>query len=413
MNTDKNQELAQLLSEALTDSAPAKPKLLDFIREELKEFIYEDMIESASSVIIGNRPPNGYPLKDLQNKLLEIAKDRGVKEAVSAFDKCTTDTQASFQYFALLEGITIDKKTQIFDGIRLVPPPASLSELSQMFNFTVNEWQLTPLSETTLLVVDASVSPIFHKPDPRGSYTGIDFRVKENSGKFPNFNESDIYNDGFYIELCQALSLACNSAVQILLQWRFLEKHEIFNLTSGLTEVTQLGRINQYESFAEVEEVERSKIEEQIEETKRIFDDFAKFNQNDREKLLIAVKRWIKSKTSQADIDRMIDLGIALESLYLPKGTRDQLTYQFRLRASRYLGETKADRKDLLTEFKNIYGCRSTAVHGGILKETVKIKKIPIPISSFIERAQDLCRDSILKILKEGEFPDWDDLMLD
>ena len=63
---------------------------------------------------------------------------------------------------------------------------------------------------------------------------------------------------------------------------------------------------------------------------------------------MIAVKRWIKSKTSQEDVDRMIDLGIALESLYLPTGTREQLTYQFRLRASKYLGENKEDRKDLL-----------------------------------------------------------------
>ena len=339
MNTNRNQELTQLLHAALVDSA--KPKLLDFMREELKEFIHEDMIESVSSVIIGNRPPNGYPLEYLQNKLLEIARDRGVEEAVSAFDRCTMDTQASFQYWALLEGISVDEETQIFDGVRLVPPPDSLSELSQLFNFTVSEWQQTPLGEKTLLVVDASVSPIFHKPDPRGSYTGVDFRVKEYSGKFPNFKESTIYNDDFYMELCQALSLACNSAVQIRLQWRFLAKDEIFNLIPGQADITQLGRIDQSESFAEVEE-------SQIEEVKRIYDDFAKFNQSDRKKLLIAINRWIKSKTSQADVDRMIDLGISLESLYLPKGNREQLTYQFRLRASKYLGKNKKDRKDLL-----------------------------------------------------------------
>ena len=408
MNTDRNQELTQLLYSALTDSSTAKPKLLDFIRETLKEFILEDRIESVSSVIIGNRPINGYPLEDIQNKLLKIARDRGVEAAVSAFDRCTTDPQASFQYWALLEGIYVEEEIQIFDGVRLVPPPSSLSELSQMFNFTVNEWQLTPLSETTLLVVDASVLPIFHKPDPRGSYTGVDFRVKENSGKFPNFKESTVYNDDFYIELCQALSLACNSPVQIPLQWRFLEKDEIFNLTSGLTEITQLSRIDQSESFPEVEKVEKS----QIEEIKRIFDDFAKFNSDDKEKLLIAVDRWIKSKTSQEDVDRMIDLGIALESLYLPKNNREQLTYQFRFHASKYLGKNEADRKDLLIEFKNIYGCRSTAVHSGTLKEMVKIKKVPIPISVFIGRAQDHCRDSILKILKESKFPDWENLML-
>ena len=185
-----------------------------------------------------------------------------------------------------------------------------------------------------------------------------------------------------------------------------MEKDELFNLTPERTETTLLGGIDQSESPAEAGK-------SQIEEAKRIYDEFARFNSKQKKKLMIAVKRWIKSKTFQEDVDRMIDLGIALESLYLPKGTREQLTYQFRLRASRYLGDNKADRKDLLLEFNKIYGCRSTAVHGGTLQETVKIKEVPIPMSSFIERAQDYCRHSILKILKEGKFPDWDDLMLD
>ena len=403
MNTDRNQELTQLLHAALTNGATAKPKLLDFIREELKEFIYEDMIESASSVIIGNRPPNGYPLKDLQNKLLEIAKDRGVEEAVSAFDRCTTDTQASFQYCALLEGITIDEETQIFDGIRLIPPPASLSELSPLFNFSLSEWQSNPLREKILLIIDASVSPIFHKPDPRGSYTGADFLFKENSGKFPNFNESEIYNDDFYKELRQALSLACNSAVQILLQWRFLEKDELFNLTLEPTEIIQLGGIDLSRSFDEAEK-------SQIEEAKRIFDDFAKLNSDDKEKLLIAVDRWIQSKTSQADTDSMIDLGIALESLYVPDSTSES-TFKLGVRAAWHLEEDPVGRKALKKTFRDIYNWRSKAVHTGKLpKKTKNLSQEKI--EEFIETAQNHCRNSILKVLKEGKFPtDWDDLI--
>ena len=247
--------------------------------------------------------------------------------------------------------------------------------------------------------------PVFHKPDLIGSYTSPDFLFKEVSGKFPSFKESTIYNDDFYTELCQALSLACDSAVQIRLQWRFLDKDELFNLTPEPTEITSLVGIDQSENPTEAGK-------SQIEEAKRIYDKFARFNSKEKQKLMIAVKRWIKSKTFQEDVDRMIDLGIALESLYLPRNNREQLTYQFRFHASKYLGENEADREDLLAEFKNIYGCRSAAVHSGTLKETVTIKEIPIPISSFIERAQDYCRHSILKILKEGKFPDWDNLML-
>ena len=402
MNTNKNQELTQLLRAALTDSPTANPKLLDFIREELEEFILEDMIESVSSVIIGNHPPNGYPLEDLQNKLLEIAKDRGVEAAVSAFDRCTTDTPVSFKYCELLEGITIDEETQIFDGVRLVPPLDSRSNLSQLFNFNVSEWQLTPLREKTLLVVDASVSPIFifHKPDPRGYYSGSTFQIKEDSGKFPDFNEDD-----FYMELCQALSLSCNSPVQIRLQWRFLAKDEIFNLTPGQAESTQLGRIDLSGSSTKVRT-------SQIEEAKRIYNEFAEFNQKDREKLLIVIKRWIKSKTSQEDVDRMIDLGIALESLYVPEKSGES-TFKFGVRAACHLTEDPANRKAVKKTFGKIYDWRSNAVHTGKLPS--KTKNTPFTqeeIDAFIKEAQDYCRDSILKILKEGKFPaNWDNVI--
>ena len=402
MNTSWNQELTQLLQAALTDSATAKPRLLDFIREALKEFIREDKIESASYVIMRNPPINGYPLKNLQNKLLEIARTKSIEAAVSAFDRCTTDTQASFQYCALLEGIFVDEETQIFDGVRLVPPPDLLSELSESFNFTVSEWQLTPLREKTLLVVDASVSPIFHQPDPRGYYSGSTFRVKEDSGKFPNFNESE-NNDDFYMELCQPLSLACNSAVQMRLQWRFLATDEIFNLIPGRTESTQLGRIDLSGSSTKVGKSE-------IEEAKRIYDEFAKFDSGNKEKLLIAIDRWIQSKTSQADIDRMIDLGIALESLYVPERS-SEINFKLGVRAACYLTEDPANRKALKKTFGKIYDWRSDAVHTGKLpKKTKNLSQEEI--EEFIETAQNHCRNSILKILKEGEFPaNWDDLI--
>ena len=407
MNTDRNQKLTQLLHTALTDSVTARPKLLNFIRKELEEFILEDRIESVSSVIIGYHPPNGYPLKDIENKLLKITRDQSVEAAVSAFDKCTTATPVSFKYCALLEGIYVDAETQIFDGVRLVPPLDSLSNLSQFFNFNVPEWQLTSMREKTLLVVDASVSPvfIFHKPDPRGYYSGSTFRVKEYSGRFPNFNESEIYNDDFYAELCQPLSLACNSAVQIRLQWRFLKKDEIFNLIPGRTESTQSGGIDLSGSSVRVGK-------SQIEEAKRIYDEFTRFNEKDKEKLRTVINRWIKSKTSQEDVDSMIDLGIAFESLYVPDSS-GEITFKLGVRAALHLRDDLANRKALKKTFGEIYSWRSTAVHTGELPN--KTRNTPFTqeeVDEFIEEAQNYCRDSILKILKEGKFPaNWDDLM--
>ena len=138
--------------------------------------------------------------------------------------------------------------------------------------------------------------------------------------------------------------------------------------------------------------------------------------------LQTAINRWIQSKTNRSDVDKMIDLGVAFESIYLPKNKTEQLAFQFRLRASWHLGKGKAERRELIDEFDAIYTLRSQAVHNGELSPTVKIRKgnqnkpgKSVPTSEFIPRAQELCRSSIIKILKDGKFPDddyWKDLIL-
>ena len=86
--------------------------------------------------------------------------------------------------------------------------------------------------------------------------------------------------------------------------------------------------------------------------------------------------------------------------------------YKFSIRAARHLGKDKEDRNKLLSTFKDIYRCRSNAVHNGQLDETVRFEGERIPVSDFIEKAQDLCRKSIKKIMKDGEIPNWDSLIL-
>ena len=94
-------------------------------------------------------------------------------------------------------------------------------------------------------------------------------------------------------------------------------------------------------------------------------------------------------------------------------------TFKLAVRASWHLGEDRGNRVKLFEVFKELYKCRSKVAHGGELKENVAIEEGSVPIEKFITRAQDLCRDSIEKImkqcLKEGKFPKndyWDNLIL-
>ena len=66
-----------------------------------------------------------------------------------------------------------------------------------------------------------------------------------------------------------------------------------------------------------------------------------------------------------------------------------------------------------MKEFSEIYNWRSKVVHTGKLpNKTKKTTFTPGEIDKFIERAQDLCRESIIKILEDGKFPKWSSLIL-
>ena len=157
----------------------------------------------------------------------------------------------------------------------------------------------------------------------------------------------------------------------------------------------------------------------EIDKAKCLYHNLISLNRRTQEKLLIAIDRWVKSKTNQAPSDQIIDLAIAFEALYLPD--RGESTYKLGVRASLYLGDEKKDREELLAVFKEFYKFRSAVVHGGKPKEeeNVKIKGEPIPIPKFITIVQNRCLESIEKImnhcLKKGKFPDndyWDSLIL-
>ena len=405
------------------------------MKKELDSFIHDDKILSATFYVFDGGDRHGTHLDSFLKQLLKIAIVQGIEEAVFNFEKCTEETRGSFQTIALLEGIKLDAEIQAFEGIYLIPLPSSASEFPPHFGSIPSPGPSNSYFRKTVIVTNYSIFPIFHKPsslaktpDEPGSYVlflpGIGspvptyasdewtkqrarFKVEVDGGKFPDFKEADFYND-----FCQALSLACNSAVQVGMRWKFIVQDELFSANARRSAQLPQG------PFGDPVEVG----EAQIEKAKCLYEKLANPHSEIAKKLQIPIDRWIKSKAEDNPVDKIIDLGIALEALYLPKNKTDQLSLSLRLRAAWHLGKNKAHRKELIDEFDAIYTLRSEAVHNGELSPKVKIRKgnkakqgTSIPTSEFILRAQELCRDSIIKILEDGEFPDddyWKDLIL-
>ena len=403
-----------------------KSKLLDFITAQFKDFINEEhgnLIQPASYGLGNGGSAAGQPVEVLLTKLLQIAIASEEQKAIAAFDKSITNTKGSFQRIILLQGLGTHPEDshklteiQICEGVRLIYLPYDPHKLPPYLfdrGFSSLFFQSNPgiFMRKAIMVIDCEVSPLFIKPefgaptvhsDGSKSYSAKEdaypFQIKIKSTEFPKFDID---------QFCRSISLTCNFDCVPILNWGYIDPDELFSVVGhGFIPSARCVLPNDPVSSNRISEVQVPKI-------KRRYKALVNFDLDTREKLQIAIDRWIKSKTEDNLVDKVIDLGIAFESLYLPSDSVDQLAFQFCLRASWHLGKDKADREKLIDEFKAIYTLRSKAVHNGKLPKKNKIRKgESVPTSELIPRAQGLCRDSIKKILEGRKFPDWGSLVL-
>ena len=405
---DFSEESSRFLREFNPDISnyAVKSRLLDFMRKEFSPFIHDDTILTACHFL--TRLYNvGCPLQKLVEQLLKIAIVRGIDATVSEVDRCTQGSPASAQYWAILEGISLEREFQVFDGVRLIPLPNAKSPLPRCLRRRPRTMSEDFFREKTLLIIDCCISPMFLKPfkartpreyDERGNHA---FRVKVNDGGSSNFN----MNESSMSLLCSVLSFSCNAPVQISYRAKFWEKSELFNLRDGMGS----GGYFSEEYFGTPVKLGKP----QIDEAKLLYEILAGLESKISEPLRITVDRWVKSKTSKDPVDQIIDLGIAFECLYLSDlDDSNALSFQLGLRAAWHLANNKHERIELQKEFREIYNWRSKVVHTGKLPKNKKISFTESEVVAFIARAQELCRKAILKIMVAGKVPSWKDLIL-
>ena len=404
---------------------PTKSYLLDYIRDELALFIDKapnpdlDYLQTANYLIQGDSSPGDrlyrygggqLPLFMVMERLLEITLVRGVEEAVSFFDRYSRaeSTLVCLRDIAFLEGIKIETEIQLFNGVRLVPLPSSeisakVTQYLPFFSARALSNHADSFFKRTLLVIDHPALSMLCKPSEKAIQDGtrindLPFQVEVPEVKFPNLEAGGSFDKYF----CQVLSLVCNSAVETVIVALLFQEENSFNQTYGPGKMFR--HFNPLGNPPEAGEAE-------IDKAKCLYKRLVGLDSNSREKLRIAIDRWILSKTDRTWVDKMIDLGIALEALYIT--SKHDIGKKLRHRASWYLAENATHQQELETEFEEIYDYRSKAVHKGKLDEEVEIQGQRMPISDFIESVQDRCRQSILRIIGDGKFPDWNTLRRD
>lgn len=152
---------------------------------------------------------------------------------------------------------------------------------------------------------------------------------------------------------------------------------------------------------------------ENIQRAKKIHSSFVDLSDGLKDRIRLPMERINKAMRRASLADRCIELGIALESLFLPqKGT--EIAFQFRLRGSWFLGgDSSKKRKDVYALLKVLYDLRSSAVHSGRVREVTKMKGQNLPTIHVLEEGLVLAIEAVEKFLEQKKEPIWDDLILD
>ena len=375
--------------------ASVMSELRQVIVQHLGSYIHEDYIQSAEYGVTGGSSA-GIPMWRFIDHWLEIALARGSEYAAKSFVEGVNATSLRCQRITLVKGMQIDGEIPVADGIRLVPlsgEPSTFPAFMVGSNSGFGPRDID-LASSAVLVVDAVVSPIFVNPSKVENKSRDEvFEYKDVSG-----NQLDFDNAGF----CEALSLISSSAIYGAVWWSFIDDDHICKgrvSPSGYSYNPHT--LNEVGSGRETGRV----TEGMAAEAYGLYLARKRLARKDQDRLAIPVQRWIRSYSDFQVADKWIDLGIAMESIFLNEGNNTEVGYRLRLNVARYLGETVSERQQLMGLFRRIYDFRSKAVHQGTVSGGQNMLKT-------LTDAQAYCQKAIVKIIKDGGFPDWEQIAL-
>jgi len=124
-----------------------------------------------------------------------------------------------------------------------------------------------------------------------------------------------------------------------------------------------------------------------------------------RAELRVPMQRLNSAMRRRSTVDAAIDLGIALESIFLTDAPDDrgELTFKLRVRASRWLGSTPDERAKLSILLRDLYAARSSAVHRGRVPDKTRNR----PTAELLEKGYRVAAGALVLLISSGP-PDWD-----
>ncbi|GAA3894363.1 hypothetical protein GCM10023084_53970 [Streptomyces lacrimifluminis] len=134
----------------------------------------------------------------------------------------------------------------------------------------------------------------------------------------------------------------------------------------------------------------------------RIVREFKKYDLKEKKTAThaLALHRYHLGMAKESDVESLLDFVISLEAILLPRDGQvghSDLSYRFRVHGAHYLASTADERHDVYKRMGDLYGLRSTLVHGGKYPDDAKIREARGDAESFARKALN-------RALREG-FP--------
>lgn len=304
---------------------------------------------------------------------------------------------------AILNGINVSESLEPVSGVRITALPWSSDELPDGLPHFLSRAPEDFLGRT-IICVDTEATPPLFRPGPDG-------------GRQPVKASSNCIAD--VDAVCEALALESDDFVDVAFQWNdYSELREVFptrnsstwaragsslrsQRTSGWSRRVNLhtGVVTLSPGDHGLSNLDQSELGHTI---RALMEPKYKGTR-------IAATRLIKSKDSHQDlVDQFVDLRMALEALFLKDFTNEQsqeMRFRLSLIGAWFMGQDFEDRRRIRKVLRDAYDTASGAVHTGNVALTDDNREL-------LANAQQLCREGILKLLRDGPPSDWGDLAL-
>jgi hypothetical protein len=139
----------------------------------------------------------------------------------------------------------------------------------------------------------------------------------------------------------------------------------------------------------------------------QLFNSYIQMEEHLRLPIDISLSRRSQAMNTWNDVNKAIDLGIAVESVLTSPDTTVQLSLQIRILGSKLVASNIDERLKVSALLDALYQVRSSAVHTGTLKPRYKVKGVGSKVSpqTILDEGIDILGKCLIKIIAMGGLP--------